>query len=281
VAILPMGKDPDECIRKDKTAWIRAVEEAVPIIQFYFDRVLASFDLSQVDNKKKVAGKLLPFIAKLDNPMDRGSWLKYLALKLEIEQKYLDEALDKFSHGKNNRTIVKDTDNRPKAPAKREEILSEQLLALTLQFPAQINYLIDCLMPEQLSGADNQNLYKNLVIYYTTTSSSQDSNLGDFLFNYSDFRQWLEKNNQTCGEHLDKLVILAERDFFQYDAGQADGQVKAIIKQLKQSYLSERLRAVTRLIGEMEADSQAEPQELASLLTEFNHLSRELAEFLN
>ena len=75
--------------------------------------------------------------------------------------------------------------------------------------------------------------------------------------------------------------MLGERDFASYDPATADIQIKTIIKQLKQAYLSERLRAVSRLIGEMEADPNVSQQELASLLTEFSHLSRELAEFLN
>jgi hypothetical protein len=77
------------------------------------------------------------------------------------------------------------------------------------------------------------------------------------------------------------LAILAENEFAEYDQARSDVQIKAIIKQLKQAYLKERLRVITSLITEMEADANANPQELTSLLTEFNHLSQELAEFLN
>jgi hypothetical protein len=164
---------------------------------------------------------------------------------------------------------------------RREELLSQQLLALVMHFPAQINYLVDYIMPEHLAGAENQNLYKNLVIYYTQGSSSQESKLGHFLFNYRDFKTWLLGREELVTGHLEALVMLGERDFASYDPATADIQIKTIIKQLKQAYLSERLRAVSRLIGEMEADPNVSQQELASLLTEFSHLSRELAEFLN
>lgn len=282
VAILPHGKDPDECIRQDKEGWVNAIDKAVPILQFYFDRVLADLDLTMVDNKKKAAAKLLPFIAKLDNPLDKGAWLKYLAEKLEVDQKYLVEALDKFARPKSQVMSARErVAPVQKVQLRREELLSQQLLALVMHFPAQINYLVDYIMPEHLAGAENQNLYKNLVIYYTQGSSSQESKLGHFLFNYRDFKTWLLGREELVTGHLEALVMLGERDFASYDPATADIQIKTIIKQLKQAYLSERLRAVSRLIGEMEADPNVSQQELASLLTEFSHLSRELAEFLN
>lgn len=206
-----------------------------------------------------------------------------MAEKLEVDQKYLAEALDKFARPKPSRNNPVREVSAPvqKVQLRREELLSQQLLALVMHFPAQINYLVDYIMPEHLVGAENQNLYKNLVIYYTQGSSSQESKLGHFLFNYRDFKTWLLGREELVTGHLEALVMLGERDFASYDPTTADIQIKTIIKQLKQAYLSERLRAVSRLIGEMEADPNVSQQELASLLTEFSHLSRELAEFLN
>lgn len=284
VAILPSGKDPDECIRQSPEQWREAVERAVPILQFYFDRVLDGLDLTMVDNKKKAAAKLLPVIAKLDNPLDKGVWLKYLAAKLMVEQKYLAEAVEKFNQPVSApKKIATATykESAPRAALKREELLSRQLLALAIRFPAQLPYLVDYIMPEQLSGAENQNLYKNLVIYYTQVSASQEQKLGHFLFNDSDFKAWLGQNGQSGASHVDLLSILALNDFVDYDQASADLQIKVIIKQLKKAYLKERLQAVTTLITEMERDPNASQQEIASLLTEFNHLSKDLAEFLN
>jgi DNA primase len=282
VAVLPAGKDPDECIRQSPEQWRQAVERSVPMLQFYFDRVLESLDLTIVDNKKRAAAKLLPMIARLDNAMDRGLWLKYLAGKLGVEQKYLEEAIGKFVQTKPVESRAVQLANKPSVVKKRilgrEELLSRQLLALALRYPAQLPYLVDYIRPEQLSGADNQNLYKNLVIYYTQGTGNA---LGSFLFNDSDFKAWLMANQQSGAEQVDMLAILAENEFAEYDQARSDVQIKAIIKQLKQAYLKERLRVITSLITEMEADANANPQELTSLLTEFNHLSRELAEFLN
>jgi len=280
VALMPVGKDPDECIRQDRTAWVRSVNDAKLLNQFYFDRVLEATDLSKLENKKKAAAKLLVVIAKMNNPLDRSHWLKYLAEKLEIDDKYLAEALLQFKSPAQSSAQTEAVTT--KSPAKgREELLSEQLLALVLHFSSEIKHLLDYIKPEELAGALNQNLYKNLLVYYNQMSSSQDSILDDFVFNYHDYRLWLAENQLTGAEHLDQLVIMAERDFYQFDAMQANSQIKAIIKNLKKAYLKERLKAVTKLITDIEASHQPDEKQLSSLMEEFSQLSRELTQFLD
>lgn len=281
VAVLPVGKDPDECIRKDRAGWVRAINEAKLINHFYFDRVLESLDLSKLENKKKIAAKLLSHIAKMSNPLDRSHWLKYLAGKLEIDDKYLTEALAGF------KTVQAQSKNQSVEPRplareqSREEILSEQLLALVLHFNSEIKYLLDYIKPEELAGSLNQSLYKSLLIYYNQIGSSQDLNLDAFVLDYHNFRQWLDDNKMIGADHLDQLIIMAEKDYYQLDGMQASSQIKIIIKNLKRAYLKERLKAVTRLITELETSQEPDNEQLVSLLAEFNHLSRELSQFLD
>ncbi len=88
-AILPEeAKDPDELVQKDLLAWQACVGTSVPIMQFMIVHVTRGRDLWQIDDKRAVAGELIPELSLMPSVVEREHWLQVVAdlLNLPVEQ---------------------------------------------------------------------------------------------------------------------------------------------------------------------------------------------------
>lgn len=278
VLVLPSGKDPDELIRQDREAWIGALRQAKPIMQYYFDKALQGLELSRVEHKRQASQILLPLISKLTDLVEKDFWLKKLSQLVDVEAKFLYETLQAYEQKQGNRVDTSQAAALPaKAQTSRPEILSETLLALILKFPVYFKYILDYLSPEQLVGESLRIIYKNLIVYYNEVVNAQDNNLEGFVLDYSNFIQWQDVNGGLSPEQqqlLGKLFILAEKDYYDLAPDKANLEIRQISKALKQHYFNKRLKVITNLIAELEG--QGSQQELNSLLEEFNNLTEEL-----
>ncbi|MEK7167907.1 MAG: DNA primase, partial [Patescibacteria group bacterium] len=88
---LPHGKDPGECVAKSPEDFRRALTEAQPVMDYFFDETFNKYDSSLPENKKMIAKILLNKIVRLGNLIERDFWLKELAFKLNVSETVLRE----------------------------------------------------------------------------------------------------------------------------------------------------------------------------------------------
>ena len=182
----------------------------------------------------------------------------------------------------------------------REVRLSELLLALGLKFPAHLEYIINHLSPEELAGENHKSLYKNLIVYYNKLIDfwTHEGGSFDLAINYQDLKDWLsnpenfaqtnQANNETgdqagafqCSSLLDKLVLLADRDFCDYTAEQAKAEMINLVAALRVNNLCRRRYHIIKLIAAAEKES-LEPaaekaEKLKRLMEEFKALTEEI-----
>ncbi|MBU4455297.1 DNA primase [Patescibacteria group bacterium] len=300
VVELSGSKDPDECIKQNPDEWRNAVAQAKPMMQYYFDKTFASLDLDQVEGKRAAAKILLPIIAKLGNMIERDFWLKKLSQKIDVAENYLREALQDAKGRQSRRggtprdANYSDGENKTDISARqsREEKLSELLLALMLKFPSLIEYVANYISGDQIEGSINRYIYRNLIIYYNKTINDRAQE----EINYQDFKNWLEQNNQILpqgapegqsppessgAEHaLGRLMLLADKDFYNYSQEQAQNEIIKIAAILKRRYLAGRLKEITKLIAQIEKENQSD-ERLKDLMEEFKALSEEIQEVGN
>ncbi|MCG2690898.1 DNA primase [Candidatus Parcubacteria bacterium] len=300
VVELSGSKDPDECIKQNPDEWRNAVAQAKPMMQYYFDKTFASLDLDQVECKREAAKILLPVIAKLGNMIERDFWLKKLSQKIDVAENYLREALQDAKGRQSRRggtprdANYSDGENKTDISARqsREEKLSELLLALMLKFPSLIEYVANYISGDQIEGSINRYIYRNLIIYYNKTINDRAQE----EINYQDFKNWLEQNNQILpqgapegqsppessgAEHaLGRLMLLADKDFYNYSQEQAQNEIIKIAAILKRRYLAGRLKEITKLIAQIEKENQSD-ERLKDLMEEFKALSEEIQEVGN
>lgn len=106
IAVLPMGKDPDEVLKQDPAVWERAVAEARPVVDYLLEVVSSKWDHQDSRGKHAVADSMLPFIAEIKNPISRNNYIQRLARITNIPEQDLNNQISAIL-----RPPVKD--NRP------------------------------------------------------------------------------------------------------------------------------------------------------------------------
>jgi len=92
--VLPKGEDPDGFLRKGNLEdFGKKVEHAVPLIDFFFDRLMKTHDLKSIDGKVKVAKEGVALLGKIPDKIRRDFYTKVLAERLDIQESFLYEML--------------------------------------------------------------------------------------------------------------------------------------------------------------------------------------------
>lgn len=263
IITLPKGKDPDECIKENPANWTKAVKAAKSIMDYYFDQVKSHLDLTQVEGKKEAAKILLAVIAKIGNKIEQTHWLQQLSELLKVPEQILRESLPR----KKSR-IVESTEEKKLVVTKdRNIMLSERVLAICLKFPEQLPYAVDNLTPEMVISDPLRNLYKDLIVYYT-------EDIGSLIdkFDYSHFQDKIKESN--LASLADTLVLLAEKDFFDFDLESIKNELVRMINFLKRNYFSTQLKELEVKIKK--AEQQNRLKEVKILSQQFSKIINQL-----
>ena len=91
---LPEGEDPDGFLRKGNLEEFgRQVAHAVPIVDFFFDRLMKTYDLKSVEGKVRVAREGVALLNKIPDKIRRDFYAKGLAERLDVKESVLYEML--------------------------------------------------------------------------------------------------------------------------------------------------------------------------------------------
>lgn len=299
VIIMPTGKDPDECIKNNPEEWSEAVKEAKPIMQYYFDKVFFGLDMDAIENKRKAAKIILPIIGRLGNKIEQGFWLRKLSEKLGVEEYLLRETLSaQIRHDFEHQVRPRRAEEfGQKERQGREEMLSELLLALAIRFPNLLEYIINHVQADQILGSANRLFYKNLIVYYNDINDGQDYQANTSFapkINYNNLKNWLkdtfsenqrEESSQTTKtmendqlKLLDRLVLLGDKDFYDFDNEKARGEIIKIIMVLRKYFLMNRMKEIEKTIAHYE--TAGEDEKAKEMMGELKALSDEIREIL-
>ena len=89
VADLPEGRDPGDLARTDPDALHRAVEKAVPLLQFRVDRALAGADLSTIESRARSAERAVTVVNEHPDPMVRDPHVMKIAGQCRVDPDHL------------------------------------------------------------------------------------------------------------------------------------------------------------------------------------------------
>ncbi|MDX9892830.1 MAG: DNA primase [Patescibacteria group bacterium] len=255
VIVLPSGKDPDECIRTNLQGWFTAVKESKSIMEYYFDQTFDNLDLTNVENKKKAAKVLLPVINKIADKVEQTHWLQKLANLINVSETILRESF--LPSRQTVKTAAAPGVKNLSAQPSRLVRQLETILGLALKYPGNLRPVIDELPLEMMVEGDLQTLYKKLILYYTEDIKS---NFKDFV--YQDFSAKL--NNDNLVALADRLVLLVEKDFFDFDPDSIRSELLKIIKMAKKDYYWAERKALEGKIKQAEAQGLDDQVKLLS-----------------
>lgn len=186
VAILPKGKDPDDVIRESKDTWQRLINEAIPVMDYTFNRVTEGLDLNTARDKSLAVDKLLPLITQINDLVRQAHYLQKLAHLVNISENRLEMVIE-GNRVKRNRPRFKAKDEPITTASTQNPFLSnpreEYCLALLLNHP-ELKYLSNSILPEYFENSENREIF-NTYLLAESIPSIKDK-LDDFIWEHLD-----------------------------------------------------------------------------------------------
>ncbi len=134
IAALPRGRDPDEIIRESAERWRTIVDDARPVVDFYYDVILGRADLTSAKETSAAVRKLLPIIGEVRDPVQQSLYLQRLADRVRIAEQLLASELARMRLTAKAPTAEA---TEPTTPTRRRSTLDEYAIGLLLLYPSQ------------------------------------------------------------------------------------------------------------------------------------------------
>jgi DNA primase len=155
VVTLPKGKDPDDVIKENPDAWPKLLEKALPVVDFTFDMVASSLDLTTAKDKTIARDKLLPMVKEIKDRVRQAHYLQKYARLVNVSDRIAEADLAGI---KPRQTKVKAEEPKPKAASPiPSSNIEENCLALLLQHPEL--KIGEELLPEYFESSPNREIF--------------------------------------------------------------------------------------------------------------------------
>lgn len=253
IIALSGGKDPADLVAEDPVRWQKAVGEANGGMTYLFETAISGADLASVEEKKRVAKELLPWIARLPNPIEQTHFLQELARRLNVPEESLRPLIAR-------KAPVGSRPDAPEAPPKavdRRAAVAERFLALLLASADQAGAVVQELKPEELPAGPLQELYKSFLVQYTSAAKSSGEG----------YAAALGRNNPNLRDRINILLLIGERDFGELDAVARTRELSSLAREVRRLQLKDALTVLQRQIAD--AESRKDTDATATLSGEF------------
>jgi DNA primase len=258
------GKDPDEVIQDSAKMWADAVARATPIYDFYLDSAFAKADAKLPEGKRKIAKELLPVLRKITDPILRGHYLKMVARKLLVEERYLEQALNKIElssgiGGSRERNVS------GVSRKSRQYLLEEEIVKITLELRKRATLLI----PDDFTEEKLAQIYKNVINAFPAEGDGSLTARAKF-----DTPSFAETLPNEAIDFFDE-IILKLRPEEDLDEQLEEKVLIQAARELRRTSLRRLLQKLGLMIKQAQASGQE--TELEKLNKKFRRLSEKLA----
>ncbi|MFH1790186.1 MAG: DNA primase [bacterium] len=245
------GKDADECIKKDKNEWSKAVANAKQAMQWYFEINLNKLDLSDLQAKRKAEQSILMEIARLPYAIEREHWLANLSDKIGIHIDALREDLKKIIK-QDNQTLkysrkgssgATTGDTQQGADGKIEDheetkpdrYISDlkNLLCLLLSYPMSAKKVILEVKKDFFLDQDLLAIYENLKEQYNNKQELDAEAIAKFI-------------PDRLKDKAGILLLRAEKYYGELSERDIDRELESVLSRVEGEY---RKRKITGQIG--------------------------------
>ncbi len=250
--ILPKGEDPDGFLRKGNLEdFVKRVEQAVPLIDFFFERLTKTYDVRSVEGKVKIAKEGVALLGKIPDRIRRDFYTKALAERLDVKESFLHEML------------------RPsgKGPAKGGENLARSSVETT--FPKSEEMVIRLMVhhPEVISTISKEGVLKE----FENSSLRKIAEVLEDLYQREgrlDLPEALASFEETLRGRLCEFAF--------QESGLEGGDRGKILQDCIQKIRERRLKKEkAELLGRIkEAEKEQEGRRLVPLLKEHQELAK-------
>ncbi len=160
VITMPSGQDPDDVIRKDPEHWAQLVEQALPLMDYYFQVAAEGKDLDSANEKSALVHQLLPLIKEIGDGIERAHYLQKLAHLVRIDERTLAAEMARSRSAGRAEVAVAGGELSPvfrPLPA-----LERYCLLLLLKAPDFIDE-VEGLTPDDFLAVENRSIFQALL----------------------------------------------------------------------------------------------------------------------
>jgi DNA primase len=241
VVMMPKGKDPADVISEDPKKWEKYIEQAKPVISFYFETVLSKYDLSDYHQKSIAAKEILPEIKKIKNSIERSHFISELSRLLGVsEDSVIEEMKKSKAEPVRENKVVKEKVKKIKT---RRDLLEEKIIyycSVKKEVAKKIEKEDILILREE---------FANIIFYLREEKDGISPEEEEFLKYYSFDRE-------------------EEKDF------DAEGDLLSCLKELKKEHIKQKLKEIEEKMREAERDEDEEKEE--KLTKEFQNYYKKL-----
>ncbi|MDP3244932.1 MAG: DNA primase [bacterium] len=245
------GKDPDDCLRKNKDLWQQALTQAQDIMEWYFAKAEKKCDLSKPQGRREFTEIILPEAGRLPSLVEQDFWLKKVSALLDLSPETLKQEMRRFQPG-----VVKNAAPTPTKPTivekSRKRMLEEDLMALMAVFSACWAEVFGRILPDFFSLEKDRALYIKFADYYNVHSFGQPPPA-------SDFGQWLAGQDAEISGNFNIKELQGSRDFDAWDEEKKMAEARFIVNALRREFFKERRTELTKMMrqAELAGDQEA------------------------
>lgn len=225
IALLPVGKDPDDLIRQAPDKWPEVIASAETKIEFFFRLLPPRYDLTTTEGQRTLTEELGPLVLDIQDSTEQDRHLERLGELLGINRHTLEEVLQKqrqsvlraaASKSQRQRGLDQPSQVQVAAAVFKQDPLEADSLALLLRDP-ELRELAEGLQPEFFHESENREVYLKWA-------------------ECSIIEELRELMDTPLREHLETLV---DRDLHLMDQKQRTEALAQCVRRLEERHLRE------------------------------------------
>lgn len=163
VTELPRGYDPDSHIRKfGAEEFTRLIKSSKNLFDYKLDKVASRFDIKSGHGKARIAGEMLPTIARIGNAVLKSDLVKRLAEALSVEEEAIRTELKKVKPAYDERPYLMNSEEDRRESQSAEKMV----LSLLLEDGKFINVVKENLSIEEFKNSSVRDIVKAILELY-------------------------------------------------------------------------------------------------------------------
>ncbi len=254
---IPAGKDPDELIRQDVSAWQKAIEAPLYAVDWLIRQYQKQVDMSTALGKRTLSDVVLKTIRQLNDPVEQDHYLTTLAGILQVNK----QALEAKVSGIADETTVR---RRPRADTAKKTAkvvnseaarTEEHLMALALMQPTLRTNLYN-LSPEMFSSDSARAMF-------------------DFLAEYPDFDGKDANLVQKMGDYGRILSLVYETLYQDIESMDLHAEAVRLRNKIIRTYVQRQKQSIVQQMHDASTETTEQLLKQAKELDEFLRITQE------
>lgn len=261
------GKDPAEIIIQEPLVWQKAIDDAMPVYDYYLESVSGRFNSKDPQDLKRIAQELIPVWAKIKDDFVREHYIQKLAAFIKTEENIIRKTVnsDRIKQSMPNKfsEVLHGRDDVVGEVRTRQELLEEYLIALLLHIPKD-HIFVPGFLETLLISETLRQMYVLLVLYLDAIS---------FKARSFEINEFIKDMPAELLSEVDRLY-LTELDEKLRDSQVWQKEVDGVVSELKKALIRASLEKLSLEIKNAETFGKIEV--LETLNRRFRDLSVKL-----